>query len=180
MLLYAKITSMKKKFERITDISVRQITSEDWEAYRDYWKGLSDPAHFSGIMTERDLDDPQTYSDLFEAIGTSNVMFGLFDKDRMIGQAGVFFDDLNGETTAMFQGAEIADEYRGFGLSKELYDARMRKLYDRDYDGKIVTSIRPDNEPSLRAAEKSGFRRTNETVYDKVVMERDGVDLEVV
>ncbi len=56
----------------------------------------------------------------------------------------------------------------------------MRHLHQIGYDEKIVTSIRPDNEYSLRAAEKRGFRRTNEIVHDKIVLERQGVDLEIV
>ena len=171
---------MRKTFERLADISIRQISAQDWETYSEYWKGLSAPAHFSGIMRGQDLDEQKTYEDLFEAIGDENVMLGLWDKDKLIGQTGIFFDDHDGEEVAMFQGSEIADEYRGFGFSKNLYEARMRHLKQIGYEGKIITSIREDNEPSMRAAQRNGFIRTDVSVHDKIILERPGVDLKMI
>ena len=163
---------MKKVFGRLSDISIRKITSDDWESYRNYCKGLIAPAHFRGIMEGTDLDSPQTYQNLFNAIGSHNVMFGLWDKDKMIGQTGIFFEEQDGQSVAMLQGSEIAKEYRGFGLSQTLYEARMNHLKEIGYRGKVITSIRPDNEYSLRAAKKNGFKETGQTVHDKIILER--------
>ena len=55
----------------------------------------------------------------------------------------------------------------------------MHHFDEIGYEGRIVTLIKPDNEYSLRAVEKNGFRHTDDTVYDKIVLERHGVDFEI-
>jgi RimJ/RimL family protein N-acetyltransferase len=172
---------MKTLFQNASNITVKELSADDWSAYKDYWQSLKAPAHFSGIMDGKDLEDPQTYKDLFSQINEADgVMFGLWDGNTLIGQTGIFFEEKNGQRSAMFQGSEITDDYRGLGLSKALYDARMRYLHEIDYKDIITTSIRSDNEYSLKAAQKSGFELTDKTVHDKIVLQRQGVDLSVI
>lgn len=144
------------------DITIRQVTAADWQDYRDYYKGLSDPHHFSGFLNGKDLDARQTYDDLFAAtVGTGDmVMFGLWDGDRMIGQSSISFLDTPEGKIALLAGSEIADEYRGQRLVDRFYDARMQYIRDSGFEGTIQTTIRPDNISSQKAAGRNGFVNT--------------------
>ncbi|MDX2027043.1 MAG: GNAT family protein [Alphaproteobacteria bacterium] len=142
--------------------TVRLITPDDWCDYRDYYKRLSDPHHFREILEGQDLDAPETYAKLFsQTIGTNSfVMFGLWHRNKMIGQSSIDFSDTHGRKKALLAGSEIADEYRGRRLVNKFYAARMQYLRDIKFEGDITTTIRPGNHQSIKAAERNGFAST--------------------
>jgi len=55
-------------------------------------------------------------------------------------------------------GWEIVEELRGRGLATEAMRAAIADAWDRSGADHLVAYIRPENEPSLRIAEKLGFR----------------------
>lgn len=148
------------EFDQQAPLTVRRVMPEDWQAYRDYYKGLSKPSHFAGIMAGKDLDAPETYAALFDhTINTDSfMMFGLWRGDAMIGQSSICF--LEDGKTALLAGSEIADAYRGQRLVDHFYSARMQYLKNIGFSGDIRTTIRPDNEPSQKAARRNGFEDT--------------------
>lgn len=143
-------------------VTVRQITTEDWEAYRDYYKGLANPAHYSGFFEGQDLDAHETYKNLFDnTINTGfHVMFGLWHDDKMIGQTSITLFDEYDPPRALLAGSEIADEYKGQRLVNTLYKARMDYLKEIGFEGEIRTTIRPENTNSQKAALRNGFKNT--------------------
>ncbi|MBI1273354.1 MAG: GNAT family N-acetyltransferase [Alphaproteobacteria bacterium] len=148
-----------------THLTVRPITFDDWRAYRDFYKGLDDPHMFKGFLQGKNLDDEQTWKDLFQqTIGRQSppfVMFGLWDGDKLVGQSSIDFTvDNDGRVTALLAGSEIAPQYRGHGLVDKFYQARMKYL--EDFNGDIITTIKSDNHASIKAAERNGFVHTGE------------------
>ena len=142
---------------------VRQITDADWDAYRDYLKGLSEIRQYSGFFEGKDLDDPQTFQDFSDQIicDGETVMFGLWkDEHTLIGQGSVQFFDKG--KTALIAGGEITDAYRGQHLIDHLYKARLDYLHEIGFEGDITVGIKPDNLRSIRAAERNGFVNTRE------------------
>ena len=161
---------MRPEFDRNAQLTVRQIGPADGEAYRDFYKSLRDPHHFSGILEGRNLDDPATWQALFEATTVTGgfVMFGMFDKDRLIGQTSIQFIRNGEQTTVLFAGSEMADDRRGQRLVDKRYQARKEYLEAIGFEGPIITTIPPDNGPSRAAAERNGFAdsgRTDEHGY---------------
>lgn len=155
---------MNNAFVRNADITICEITLADWKAFRDFYKGLSNPQHNSGFLQDRDLNAYETYVDLFENFTRYNpyVMFGLWDRSKMIGQTCISFQTKNGITTAHFTGSEMADAYRGLHLTDKFYEVRKEYLRRIGFDGPIDMTIHPDNAPSQRAAARNGFVKTGE------------------
>jgi hypothetical protein len=150
---------MTTSAEQNDAITIRQITSDDWRAYRDFYKGLSSPQNFRGIMQGQNLDIPETYKHLPDKnIATGSfVMFGLWQGATMIGQSAIDITVTDGDKKATLAGSEIADAYRKRGLADRFYAARMQYLADIGFDGEITTEIKPDNIASRKAAERNGF-----------------------
>lgn len=148
-----------KNFNSHSSITCREICGDDWEKYRDYYTSLADPAHYLGLFEGKNLKDDGTWKDFFNELKElDHVIFGLFDGDKMIGQTAIFFNDTD---EAILVGSEIHPDYRGRGLSSQLYDIRKRYLNDIDFKGSVEAHIRPDNWPSIAAAERNGFCRNN-------------------
>lgn len=143
-------------------ISVRPVTPDDWQAYKNYYKGLSDPHHFSGFLVGKDLDAPETYQELFDnTISTGDmVIFGLWHKDRMIGQSAINFFDTDNGKQAFLAGSEVADNYRGQRLVNNFYHARMAYLANIKFTGEVYMTISEENSSSQKAAERNGFENT--------------------
>ncbi|HPF79019.1 MAG TPA: GNAT family N-acetyltransferase [Alphaproteobacteria bacterium] len=155
---------MKPVFSRTSNITIREIGPDDWQAYKAYYKSLSNPRHFSGYLQDKDIDAPETGTQFFEdAFREKNfVLFGLFDEDRMIGQTSItFLEDEKGKF-ALLAGSEITDAYRGQRLVDIFYQRRMNYLKDMGYDGRIIMTIHPDNTNSQKAAARNGFIKTGE------------------
>lgn len=154
---------MIDQFDKNAHITVREISRADWEVYRDFYCGMKAPQHFSGFMQNKDLDDPQTYQELFDWLTGNDetfTLFGMFDGEAMIGQTSLSFIDNEGVNTAYFAGSEITDEYRGQRLVDKLYDVRTEHLRRIGFDGPVMMTISPDNESSHKAAARNGFIKT--------------------
>lgn len=156
---------MQAEFGKNSHITIRQIGEHDWADYRDFYKSLSDPHHFSGLLAGKDWEDPATWQDLLKATAAQDgfVMFGMYDRDKMIGQTSIQMVNSNGKTAALLAGSEIADDYRGQRLVDKLYQARREYLNNAGFPGEILTTIRPENTRSRTAAARNGFIDTGRT-----------------
>ena len=162
-LCYSAI--MNSHFTALSGITARPINGNDWESYRDYYTALPDPAHYTALLEDKDIESPGTWHRFFEETeADGHVLFGLFNNGNMIGQTAILFDeDTSGKTEATLVGSEINPAFRGRGLSDHLYDVRMRYLADSGFIGSIKAHIRPDNAPSANAAIRNGFIATQTT-----------------
>lgn len=161
---------MKEEFAKNSNIVVRPIGTQDWQAYRDYYKGLSNPIVYTGFTKGADLDDPDTYSKIFDDMAVNSgdtQMLGLWQDDRIIGQFLYFIEhDDQGKPTAIVQGLEIADGYKGRGLFKKLTDSvadHLRSELGRD--ARVYTTIRQDNATSLKIAKFYGMKIVEDGEY---------------
>jgi GNAT superfamily N-acetyltransferase len=91
----------------------------------------------------------------------ADLVFGLFDAGHLIGITAVFRsrEDPSGET-ALLGMSFIAPEYRGRGLSRLLYKARLEWIRTKGLFKRVVVSHRASNGASRRAIERHGFLPT--------------------
>ena len=85
-------------------------------------------------------------------------VFGLFEGSKLIGITAVFtwrHDPFR--KTAVFAMSYISPEYRGRGLSRFLYDARLAWVAEHPQFERIVVSHRDGNEVSGKANRPFGF-----------------------
>jgi RimJ/RimL family protein N-acetyltransferase len=85
-------------------------------------------------------------------------VFGLFAGDELIGLTGVFTDrnDPSGQTAVLGM-SYIAPPYRGRGLSRLFYEARLAWARANTKFRKVRVSHRRSNEASGRANRRYGF-----------------------
>ena len=90
--------------------------------------------------------------------GPGHQVFGLFDDQKLIGITAAFTwrEDPCGET-AILAMSFLLPEYRGRGLSRLLYDARLDWIRAQPQFKRVVVSHRDSNEISRRANQKYGF-----------------------
>jgi len=115
-----------------------------------------------------------------EIKGDDHQVFGLFDGKELIGITAVFTwrGDASGQT-ALLAMSYIAPDYRGRGLSKKLYEARLNWIMEQPQFTKVMVGHRASNEISMRANQRHGFVPTQRitttwpdgTVEDEIVYE---------
>ncbi len=104
-----------------------------------------------------------------------SVVFGLYDGDDIVGLAGVFTwkEDLS-EKTAIFAMDFIDKKYRGQGLTKLIYESRIKWVRARsDKFDRMAIAHREGNEPSKRAMLSAGFQYTASEMIDWPDGQRD-------
>jgi RimJ/RimL family protein N-acetyltransferase len=86
-------------------------------------------------------------------------IFGLYDHETLIGSTAAFTDraDETGKT-CFLAGSYIREEYRGHGLSKLFYEARIGWAKSHGGFNTITVGHREGNEASRRANQKFGFQ----------------------
>lgn len=169
---------MRITFEKASEIyDVTTIGEQDWAAFKDYYSSLSKPEHF--VDAQRDVASPSAWKQvLIDGNSGGRTLFGVWHKETMIGMTGLIVSDAHDprDSVAVMTTSELADSYRGQGLSSLLYDARKQHLDDIRFQGIVETYIAFDNTASIRAAEKNGFELQNDRitpVYDVYVLRDD-------
>ena len=112
---------------------------------------------FSVNPREAEQLKPEYWKDTLD--GEGKQVFGLFDKNILIGITAVFtwLDDPTGKTGVMAM-SFIEPEYRAKGYSSLFYDARIDFAMKHFAWSKLAISHRDNNEPSRRAMIKNGFQ----------------------
>ena len=143
----------------MSDIHIRPITSSEWTSLRDLrlLAVRTNPGVYSTTYENVAARTESEWKALIE--GSDRQIFGLFDDQRLIGITGVFTDsqDPSGGTAILVM-SFILPEYRGKGLSKLFYEARLNWIQSRPQFTKVVVSHRKSNEASRRANQRHGFQ----------------------
>ncbi|MEJ7560567.1 MAG: GNAT family N-acetyltransferase [Pedobacter sp.] len=138
------------------------MVPSQWEAYKLIrLEALqTNPEMFGGKHYEEKLYHEDDWKSLLES--DSRAMFGLYHAESLIGLSGV---RLNTEdaTTAVLFASFIKEQYRGKGLSKLFYEARIDWARQRSCKS-IIVSHRHDNKLSKAANQRFGFKYTNTEV----------------
>lgn len=88
---------------------------------------------------------------------TDSAFFGLFDSDAIVGTGGIFTHKTE-ERTGVLIGAYIREAYRGRGLSRLLYQARIDWAKQSGLFDRLLIGHREGNEASRRANQAFGFQ----------------------
>jgi GNAT superfamily N-acetyltransferase len=139
-------------------ITIRALSSEEWPAFREFrLHALQDARSVFGSSYEAEATKaPQEWQDLVS--GTLHQAFGLFDGERLVGITAAFQwkNDPSGETAVLAM-SYILPEYRGRGLSRLLYEARLDWIRMRPQFKRVVVSHRGSNESSRRGYTEARF-----------------------
>lgn len=149
-------------------ISIRQLTEEDWrELSQIRLKALqTDPKVFgSNYESESKFTEADWRSRLQSK---DSAVFMIFAEETPIGMTGVSLwreDPTN--RTAIFWGSWLEPDFRGRGLSKLMYGARLDWVKKHPTIERVIVSHRASNVASKYANQKHGFvfTRTHEKLW---------------
>ncbi len=86
---------------------------------------------------------------------------GLFDGDRMVGYTLIGTGAWKGRFSAYDIGTGITKPHRGKGLARGMFEHALPRLRDIGV-GTFVLEVLQENEPAIKAYDKTGFRVTRE------------------
>jgi len=140
------------------DISIRQLSEDDWQLFRDIrLKGLKhDHGAFSArYETEIQKTDQEWQKTL---LNNDTGIFAIFDGPNQIGitAIGIHWEDPE-KKRALLWASWLEPAYRGKGISKLMYAARLNWAHAHPTCEKVVVTVMRDNLPSKRAIESNGF-----------------------
>lgn len=139
-------------------IYIRQVRVDEWEKLKaKRLQALRDtPLFFSSTYEGISAKPDSFWIDML--CNDDERIFGLFDTEMLIGITGIFksIHDPEGKT-ALLGMSYIDKEYRGMGLSKLLYQARLDWAREKGFE-KAAVSHREGNEASKAANQKFGFQ----------------------
>ncbi len=141
---------------------VRLFSSDEWQMYKAVrLKALhSDPHVFSSSYEAESAHPDQRWKD---GVTSPDVgIFGVFHQDALIGMTGVAVKrDDPARSTAMLWGSWLEKEWRGKGISKKMYEARLAWARQHPSIKRVVVSHRESNVASKKANQKYGFLLTH-------------------
>jgi len=141
------------------NITGRALTAEDWQIFRQIrLRALRvHPGVYLGSYKDAAARTEREWKEMLDGYG--KCIFGLFDRDRMIGLAAIFTsrEDPSGQSGVLAMDY-IDPSYRGRCLSKLLYQLRIDWARLHQPFKRLVISHREGNEASRRANQAFGFR----------------------
>jgi RimJ/RimL family protein N-acetyltransferase len=150
------------------NISIRQLTEKDWRKLSQIrLKALQTDPKVFGSNYEK--ESQMTEADWRGWLQNANAaIFMLFDGEKPIGMTSVSVrreDETN--QTAILTASWLEPEFRGKGLSKLMYEARIEWAKSHPTIKRIIVSHRASNVASKYANQKHGFKFThiNEKVW---------------
>lgn len=146
------------------NLTIKKLSEDDWREFSKIRLAAlqSDPSVF-GSNYEKESKFGETYWRA-RLSGTDNAVFMLFDSSNPIGITGISIDRADPDRkSAVLWGSWLAPEYRGRGLSKIMYRARLDWAANHPTVEKIIVSHRASNLASKRANQKHGFVFTHKT-----------------
>jgi RimJ/RimL family protein N-acetyltransferase len=150
----------------LTAISVRPLEEPEWAAFRNL--RLQALRTEAGVFASTYEDEASKGPDEWRALikNPAQKLFGLFDDKRLIGITAVFTwrNDPSGQT-AILAMSFILPEYRGRGLARRLYRARLDWVRLHPQFKRVIVSHRESNSLSRRATERQGFVLTGRTQH---------------
>lgn len=160
---------------------LRPLRKTDFDAYASFWADEDVVRFISGVPSTRE----QTWARLLRGAGMWHHMgFGFLaieekETSRFVGECG--FLEVHREMTPSIEGTletgwALSPSFHGRGYATEALRAIIAWGEQR-FPGKEMTCIiSPENAPSLRLAEKLGFRAVTRTEYhgEIILLSRKG------
>jgi GNAT superfamily N-acetyltransferase len=137
---------------------VKKFNENDWQVYKAIrLEALSrhEDVYGGSFAGEAALGDDYWQDALAR---DEQAFFGLYDKGILVGSAGVYTDrdDKTGRT-AKLVGGYIREAYRGQGLSRLLYEARIGWIVQSGLFDCITVGHKKGNDRSRGANQNAGF-----------------------
>ncbi|WP_431157858.1 GNAT family N-acetyltransferase [Winogradskyella poriferorum] len=132
------------EFKTLENCSVTEIATTFNKAFSDY---------FIPIQLTTDQLNAKMIVDKTERA----ISIGAFDNDKLVALMLHGKDIINGETIAYNSGTGVIPEYRGNGLTKEMYK-RLEQRLEHHNISKIVLEVISENIQAIKSYEKSGFQ----------------------
>lgn len=139
-------------------ITIRQLVAEDWEIYRDLRLHAlkTEPGVFSSNYARESVFSKDEWVERI-AVG-GKAAFALFDESTPIGLTGVVrMDGVEDAPEVVLVASYILPEYRGRGLSRYFYEARLNWAADQGNVKTVIVSHRESNLASKAANQAFGF-----------------------
>lgn len=145
-------------------MNIRPLLPSEWEMFRDIRLHAlqTAPGMFESTYEQASTRSEADWRALLAP--ERQQIFGMFDGGKLIGIAGVFAsrDD---PATAQFIMDFILPAYRGRGLWRLMYDARLDWARRRGTFRRVVVAARESNGPSLGAMRAAGFQPTDHEAH---------------
>ncbi len=145
-------------------MNIRPLLPSEWEIFRDLrlLALRSAPGMFGSTYTQASSRTEADWRELLS--GERQQIFGMFDCDKLVGIAGVFTarDD---EATAHLVMDFILPEYRGRGLWRRMYEARLDWIRRQKSFRRAIVAARQSNAPSLASMRAAGFTQTRRETH---------------
>jgi RimJ/RimL family protein N-acetyltransferase len=161
---------------------LRSHRLEDFDDYVNLWSDETVVRFISGVPSTRE----QSWARLIRGAGMWHFMgFGFLaieekDTGRLIGEAG--FHEVRRDMKPSIEGTletgwVLLPSAHGRGYATEALKALLRWAAENFPDKEMTCIISPDNAPSLRVAEKLGFREVARTDYhgEVILLSRTGI-----
>jgi GNAT superfamily N-acetyltransferase len=139
---------------------LQQATADDWALVRTIrLEALrSEPGVF-GSHFAREVDrDEAAWRDW--TAGPTKAVFLLFDDSHVVGLTGVYAPANDPSRSAVCVASYLQPPYRGRGLSRLFYEARIEWARAQGYT-RLVTGHRLSNRASMQANQHFGFKETH-------------------
>ncbi len=142
-------------------IHIRPLDPSEWESVRDFRLDALKDAPGSFALSHAEVASWPLEVWKAEVAAPTHQVFGLFDRDLLIGITAAFTwrGDPTGQT-ALLAMSYILPQYRGRGLSRHFYEARLGWIRSRPKFKRIIVSHRASNDASRRANQMHGFVQT--------------------
>jgi RimJ/RimL family protein N-acetyltransferase len=141
------------------NFTTKHLSSEDWQLFRNIrLEALkTEPGVYAASYDEmKDMEDDFW----IDRLADSNwAYFGLYDGDKLVGLSGIM-RNVDDRDEAELIASYIRKEYRGKGLSKLFYAARIEWARAKGIK-KLIISHRESNTASRQANQNFGFRFTH-------------------
>jgi len=145
----------------MSDISIRTLDPAEWQMLRTFRLRALKSAPGTFALSHDQCASWSKEDWQSEISAPTHQIFGLFDGENLIGITAAFTwrGDPSGQT-ALLAMSYIEPDYRGRGLSRQLYEARLNWIRQSGRFHTIRVSHRASNEASRRANQRHGFVRT--------------------
>ena len=145
-------------------MNIRPLLHSEWKIFRDLrlFALKSEPGMFESTHAQAATRSEADWRALLS--GERQQIFSMFDSDKLVGIAGVFTakDD---PATAHLVVDFILPDYRGKGLWRLMYDARLDWVRRRKVFTRAVVAARESNAPSLAAMRAAGFAQIHRETH---------------
>ena len=142
----------------MNSIAIRAFHPAEWAIFREFRLGAlrAAPGVFATSYEEAAARSQQEWE--APIIGHAHRVFGLFDGAHLIGitAALTWREDPSGQTAVLAM-SFILPEYRGRGLSRLFYEARLDWIRSQPQFRRVIVSHRASNEAPRRTNHRYGF-----------------------